>query len=66
MITLSIPDMTCAHCKQRVTTALSAVPGAQEVTIDLVTRHAVVDGTAEAPALLSALDQAGYPATVAA
>jgi copper chaperone len=65
MITLSIPDMTCAHCKERVTTVLSTVPGAQEITVDLAARRALVDGTAAVPALLSALDQIGYPATVA-
>jgi copper chaperone len=65
MTTLSIPDMTCAHCKQRVETALSAVPDAGRVTVDLAGRTVQVAGPAAADALVAALDRAGYPATIA-
>jgi copper chaperone len=65
MTTLSIPDMSCAHCKSTVETALSAVPGADGVTVDLVARQATVSGPAPVTDLIAALDQAGYPATEA-
>lgn len=65
MTKLSIPDMSCAHCKTTVETALSAVPEAGEVTVDLTGRTATVTGPALSAALIAALDQVGYPATVA-
>jgi copper chaperone len=65
MTTLSIPDMSCDHCKAAVTTALTSVPGVVAVDIDLEGRFAQVEGNAALAALLAALDTAGYPATPA-
>jgi copper chaperone len=65
MTTLSVPDMSCNHCKMTVEAALGAVPGAASVKVDLSTRQVVVSGAAPADALIKALDVAGYPATVA-
>jgi copper chaperone len=59
---LSIPDMSCGHCKASVTAALSAVPGVAAVTIDLEARTAAVAGDAPLSGLLAALETAGYPA----
>lgn len=64
MTTLSIPDMSCGHCKARVEAALATVPGTGAVIVDLANRKASVAGAAPAPALLAALDAAGYPAKV--
>ena len=64
MTQLSIPGMSCGHCKATVEGALSAVPGAGGVAVDLAARTAHVAGDAAVPALLAALDQAGYPAEV--
>jgi copper chaperone len=63
MTSLSIPAMSCGHCKATVTAALSAVPGVAAVEVDLAGRTAHVEGSAPLPSLLSALDAAGYPAT---
>ena len=63
MTTLSIPDMSCGHCKAAVEAALATVPDAGAVTVDLAARKAKVAGPAPVPALLAALDAAGYPAT---
>lgn len=65
MTTLSVPDMSCNHCKATVEAALAAVPEAGAVTVDLTTRKVQVAGPAPAAALLLALDTAGYPATLA-
>lgn len=65
MTTLSVPDMSCGHCKATVEAALGAVPQAGEVKVDLGTRQVEVTGPAPAETLLKALDAAGYPATVA-
>lgn len=64
MTTLSVPDMSCNHCKATVEAALGAVPEAGAITVDLTTRKVQVAGTALAAALLLALDKAGYPAAV--
>jgi copper chaperone len=65
MTTLSIPDMSCGHCKAAVEAALAAVPGTGPVTVDLVRRQVQVAGDAPLTALVAALDAAGYPATPA-
>jgi copper chaperone len=65
MISLSIPDMSCGHCKATVMTALASVPGVASVTIDLDRRTAMVEGDAGVSGLLKALETAGYPAVPA-
>lgn len=65
MTTLSVPDMSCNHCKATVEAALGAVPQAGSVTVDLTSRKVEVAGPAPAAALIEALDKAGYPATLA-
>lgn len=65
MTTLSVPDMTCGHCKATVESALFAVAEVGEVRVDLTTRKVEVTGPAPAADLLKALEAAGYPATVA-
>jgi copper chaperone len=62
MTRLSIPDMSCSHCKATVTTALTALPGVASVEIDLDARMAEVAGDAALSSLLAALQAAGYPA----
>jgi copper chaperone len=64
MTLLSVPDMSCGHCKASVETALSALPGAGEITVDLPNRKVTVSGTAAPEALLSALNTIGFPAQV--
>ena len=62
-INLHVQNMSCAGCAGRVDDALHAVPGVQEVAVNLAAESAIVDF--EAPAQLSALvdslDKAGYP-----
>lgn len=65
MTTLSIPDMSCGHCKAAVEAALAAVPGTRDVRVDLATRQVKVAGDASVPEMVAALDAAGYPAVVA-
>jgi len=65
MTRLSVPDMSCGHCKASVEAALANVPGAGAIRVDLAGRTVEVDGAAAIPALLLALDAAGYPASTA-
>ncbi len=63
MTTLSIPDMTCGHCKASVESALLSLPDAGTVTVDLAARTAITSGTASPESLIRALDSVGFPAT---
>lgn len=65
MTTLSVPDMSCGHCKAAVEAALAAVPQSGAVKVDLDRRTVTLTGPASLADLLAALDQAGYPAQVA-
>ena len=39
MSLLSVPDMSCGHCKASVEAALAPLPGVQAVVVDVVTRQ---------------------------
>lgn len=64
MTLLSVPDMSCGHCKASVETALAALPDAGRIEVDLTTRHVTVTGAAAPATLLAALDGIGFPAQV--
>lgn len=59
---LSIPDMSCGHCRASVTRALTELDPAARVTVDLTARTAQVDTTAPLPAVLAALEAVGFAA----
>ncbi|RUS58653.1 copper chaperone [Pseudorhodobacter sp. E13] len=62
MTTLSIPDMSCGHCKAAVETAIRKLdPGAQ-VQVDLTTRRAEITSSQTVPAMIAALAAVGFPA----
>lgn len=62
--TLDIEGMTCASCVRRVERALGKVSGVDEVSVNLATEQADVQGTASLPALLAAVQKAGYHASL--
>jgi copper chaperone len=65
MIKLKIDGMTCGHCVMHVEKALAAVPGVQgKVEVMLKPGQAIVDGTASSEALISAVAEEGYTATL--
>ncbi len=61
---LSIGGMSCAGCVNSVETALRAVPGVEEATVNLAERTAWVRGAAAPEALIAAVNQAGYAAAL--
>ncbi len=66
-IELAIEGMTCASCVGRVERALAAVPGVISVAVNLATERATVrylGGLVSEPALIAAVDGAGYDARV--
>lgn len=55
--------MSCAACAGRAETALSSVSGVHSASVNFATGTALVEpGSAPLPALVTALDEAGYPA----
>lgn len=65
MIRFQVPDMHCGGCVRRVTKAVQSVDSAAKVEADVPGREVRVDSTADPAALLTALAEAGYPATPA-
>ena len=58
--------MTCGHCQKAVTEALEGVDGVTDVEVDLESGDATLEGTGDADALVSAVEDEGYSASVAA
>jgi copper chaperone len=41
--TLSVPDISCGHCENTITKALSGEPGVRSVEVDIPARRVVLD-----------------------
>lgn len=63
---LTITGMTCASCVAHVEKALKKVPGVDSVAVNLATEEARIEGSAHAAALMKAVEEAGYGASIAA
>ncbi|WP_102109664.1 heavy-metal-associated domain-containing protein [Oceaniglobus roseus] len=66
MIRLTVPDMTCNHCKASIEAAVEKVDPGAEVTVDLTSKDVTVEGTASADDILSAIRAKGFDARPAA
>jgi copper chaperone len=59
----SVPGMTCSHCEAAVTEEILALPGVDDVTVDLETKDVKVTGqNLDDAAIRSAIEEAGYDA----
>ena len=65
MTKLSIPDMSCGHCKATVEKTLKALDPAASLHFDMPARTVAVQSTAAVDAMRTALKAAGYEATAA-
>jgi copper chaperone len=62
-ITYTVPDMTCGHCKQAVSSELAEVAGVDGVDVDLDSKLVTVRGHDLNDAeLRAAIEEAGYEA----
>ncbi|WP_375573302.1 heavy metal translocating P-type ATPase [Seohaeicola saemankumensis] len=61
-VDIAIEGMTCASCVARVERALEAVPGVTSAMVNLATERATVTGSADAAALVQAIEKTGYDA----
>ena len=60
----TITGMSCAASRARVEKAVSAVPGVTSCSVSLLTNSMGVEGTASAEAVVSAVQAAGYGASL--
>lgn len=58
--TLSVPDMSCGHCRASIDKALA--PLGSQAAFDMETRRVTVTGEATQPKVIDALDAIGFPA----
>lgn len=62
--TLTISGMTCGHCVAAVNKALQQVPGVERAEVSLDPQQAVVTGNTDPQALIAAIKDEGYEASV--
>ena len=60
----TVTGMSCAACQARVEKAVNAVPGVTACSVSLLTNSMGVEGTADAGAVIKAVEDAGYGAVV--
>ena len=60
----TVTGMSCAACSARVEKAVSAVPGVTSCSVSLLTNSMGVEGTATPDAVVSAVQAAGYGASL--
>ena len=60
----NVTGMSCAACSARVEKAVSKVPGVSSVSISLLTNSMGVEGTASEAAIVKAVEEAGYGASL--
>ncbi len=61
----SVPGMSCQHCVNAITTGVGAVPGVEQVAVDLESKTVTVawtgsDDSTTDRAVRAAIDGAGY------
>ena len=60
----TVTGMSCAACSARVEKAVSHVPGVTSCSVSLLTNSMGVEGTADPQAVISAVQEAGYGASL--
>lgn len=59
-----VTGMSCAACSARVEKAVSALEGADEVSVNLLTGTMTVGGSVSSDAVIDAVVKAGYGASL--
>ncbi len=60
--TFSVPDMSCGHCRMRISNALSAAANISNFEIDLDAKVVTVTTDSAADVIAAVIDEAGYDA----
>ena len=64
MVQYNVTGMSCAACSARVEKAVKGVPGVNACSVSLLTNSMGVEGTADAGAIIAAVESAGYGASL--
>ena len=64
MTQYEVTGMSCAACSARVEKAVSGLPGVDSCSVSLLTNSMMVDGSATPDAIIKAVQDAGYGASV--
>jgi len=64
MTKLNVPDMSCGHCKAAIKKAVTGVDADASVNVDLENRTVSVESSVSDAALIDAIKEGGYVATV--
>lgn len=64
MVQYNVTGMSCAACSARIEKVVSRLPGVSTVSVSLLTNSMSVEGTADAAAVIKAVTDAGYGASV--
>ncbi|MBA3842627.1 MAG: heavy-metal-associated domain-containing protein [Actinobacteria bacterium] len=60
-LTLSVPDVSCGHCRQAIQNEVQSLPGVASVEVDLDAKAVTVEGEPlDETAIVAAIDEAGY------
>jgi copper chaperone CopZ len=64
MTTITVEGMSCEHCERTVEQALRDIPGVSAARADHEAAHVTVEGDADSDALVRAVEDAGYDASL--
>ncbi|HHC08213.1 MAG TPA: copper chaperone [Actinobacteria bacterium] len=62
-ITLSVPDISCGHCKASIEGAVAPLDGVERVEVDVASKTVTVDcdgSDAAMEAIVAAIEEQGY------
>lgn len=59
-LVLSVPDISCAHCKAAIESAVGEVSGVAGVQVDIEAKTVSVEGAPSTDAVVAAIADAGY------
>lgn len=62
-IKLHVPNMSCGHCKATIEKTVAAADPLAELVFQMEARQVEVDSDIDLAALITLLDDAGFPAT---
>jgi copper chaperone CopZ len=66
MMELNVENMTCGGCVRHVTKSVQSIDANAKVEVDLAAKRVRVDSGADVQAVVAAIADAGYPASVCA
>ena len=64
MTTITVEGMSCEHCEQTVEEALQDISGVSDVRADHEAESATIEGDPDSDAIVRAVEDAGYEASV--